>query len=151
MVNHVILIGNLGQDPELRSTGGGQSVASLRLATTDRYKDKSGEMQERTEWHTITVWGRDAENVGKFCKKGKQLYIEGRLQTRKWQDKDGKDRYTTEVVAEKVKFLGGGGQSDGGGERSQGGGRSGGGSYGGGRAQTDEAPPYAPDDDSVPF
>ncbi|MFN7143938.1 MAG: single-stranded DNA-binding protein [Myxococcota bacterium] len=138
MVNKVILIGNLGQDPELRSTSGGQSVASLRLATTDKYKDKEGNLQERTEWHSVVVWGRDAENVNKFCKKGKQLYIEGRLQTRKWQDKEGKDRYTTEVVADVIRFLGGaggagGGDEGGGGYGGGGGGRSGGGGgYGGG-------------------
>lgn len=123
MVNKVILIGNLGQDPELRSTAGGQSVASLRVATTEKFKDKEGTLQERTEWHSVVVWGRDAENVHRFCKKGKQLYIEGRLQTRKWQDKEGKDRYTTEVVADTVRFLGGAGG---------GGGEEGGGGYGGG-------------------
>jgi single-strand DNA-binding protein len=128
MVNKVILIGNLGQDPELRSTSGGQSVASLRVATTDKYKDKEGNLQERTEWHSVVVWGRDAENVHKYCKKGKQLYIEGRLQTRKWQDKDGKDRYSTEVVAEAVRFLGGG--AGGGGGEEGGGGGGGGGRYG---------------------
>jgi single-strand DNA-binding protein len=133
MVNKVILIGNLGQDPELRSTAGGQSVGSLRVATTDKYKDKEGNLQERTEWHSVVVWGRDAENVHKFCKKGKQLYIEGRLQTRKWQDKEGKDRYTTEIVAETVRFLGGAGGAGGGEEGGGGYGRGGGGgSYGGG-------------------
>jgi single-strand DNA-binding protein len=128
MVNKVILIGNLGQDPELRSTAGGQSVASLRVATTDKFKDKEGNLQERTEWHSVVVWGRDAENVNKYCKKGKQLYIEGRLQTRKWQDKEGKDRYTTEVVAETVRFLGGAGGAGGAGEEG-----GGGGGYGRGR------------------
>jgi single-strand DNA-binding protein len=107
MVNKVLLIGNLGQDPELRNTPGGQSVATLRLATADRYKDKDGNWQDRTEWHTVVVWGRTAENVAKFCKKGKQIYVEGRLTTRKWQDKEGKDRYSTEIVADTVQFLGG--------------------------------------------
>ena len=131
MVNKVILIGNLGQDPELRSTGGGQSVASLRIATAEKFKDKDGNWQERTEWHSVVVWGRQAETVQQYCKKGKQLYIEGRLQTRKWQDKDGKDRYSTEVVADTVRFLGGGGGS--GGEEGGGGGYGGGGGgYGGG-------------------
>jgi single-strand DNA-binding protein len=130
MVNKVILIGNLGQDPELRSTQGGQSVASLRIATTEKFKDRDGNLQERTEWHSVVVWGRDAENVNKYCKKGKQLYIEGRLQTRKWQDKSGQDRYTTEVVADQVRFLGGGGGRDGGDEG--GGSYGGGGGYGGG-------------------
>jgi single-strand DNA-binding protein len=108
MVNKVILLGNLGQDPELRNTNGGQSVASLRLATTNKYKDKDGNLQESTEWHQVVVWGKQAETVNQYCKKGKQLYIEGRLQTRKWQDKTGADRYSTEIVAEVVRFLGGG-------------------------------------------
>ncbi len=131
MVNKVILIGNLGKDPELRTTSGGQSVASVTLATNEKFKDRDGNLQERTEWHNIVLWGRDAENVHKYCKKGKQLYVEGRLQTRKWQDKEGKDRYTTEIVAEMVKFLGGG-QGGGGGEEGGGrGGYSGGGGGGG--------------------
>jgi single-strand DNA-binding protein len=156
MVNKVILLGNLGQDPELRSTSGGQSVATLRVATSEKYKDKEGTLQERTEWHTVTVWGRDADNVAKYCKKGKQLYIEGRLQTRKWQDKQGNDRYTTEVVAESIKFLSGG---DGGGERSADrggyGGPAGGSGAGRGRQERepdhgrDEAPPM--DADDIPF
>ena len=127
MVNKVILIGNLGQDPELRSTANGQSVGSLRIATTEKFKDREGNLQERTEWHTVVLWGRDAENVHKFCKKGKQLYIEGRLQTRKWQDKTtGADRYSTEVVADQVRFLGGGAR-EGGGDEGGGGGGGGGG------------------------
>jgi single-strand DNA-binding protein len=130
MVNKVILIGNLGQDPELRSTPGGQSVCTLRLATADRYKDKDGNWVDRTEWHSVVVWGRTAENVNKYCKKGKQIYVEGRLTTRKWQDKEGKDRYTTEVVADTVQFLGGGGGGREGAE--EGGGGYGGGGYGGG-------------------
>ncbi len=137
MVNKVILIGNLGQDPELRSTGGGQSVASLRIATAEKFKDKDGNWQERTEWHSVVVWGRQAETVQQYCKKGKQLYIEGRLQTRKWQDKEGKDRYSTEVVADTVRFLGGGGAGggeEGGGGGGYGGGGGGGGGYGGGGA-----------------
>ncbi|MBM4365497.1 MAG: single-stranded DNA-binding protein, partial [Deltaproteobacteria bacterium] len=108
MVNKVILIGNLGQDPEVRKTNSGNSVASLRLATAERFKADDGTWQERTEWHTVVAWGRTAENVGQYCKKGKQLFIEGRLQTRKWTDKEGKDRYSTEVVAEVIRFLGGG-------------------------------------------
>jgi single-strand DNA-binding protein len=167
MVNKVILIGNLGQDPEIRTTGNGQSVGTLRLATADKYKDKEGNLQERTEWHTIVVWGRDAENVGKFCKKGKSLYIEGRLQTRKWQDKQGQDRYSTEVVAETVKFLGGGQRDDsagggqdrggsggggyGGGQRGGGGSGAGGGRGGGAQSPApDDTPPFSPDDD-IPF
>ena len=164
MVNKVLLIGNLGQDPELRTTGGGQAVGSLRIATTEKFKDRDGNLQERTEWHTVVVWGRDAENVHKYCKKGRQLYIEGRLQTRKWQDKEGKDRYSTEVVADVVRFLGGGqGGEEGGGGGGRGGGYGGGGgtgggaggggrSSGGGRSGggTEEAPPYSNDED-IPF
>ena len=107
MINRVTLLGNLGADPELRTTPGGQAVTTIRLATTDRVKDKEGQWTDRTEWHNVVVWGKTAENVHQYAKKGKHLYIEGRLQTRKWQDKDGHDRYSTEVVAEVVKFLGG--------------------------------------------
>lgn len=133
MVNKVILIGNLGQDPEVRKTNNGNSVASLRVATAERFKGADGNWQERTEWHSVVAWGRTAENVGQYCKKGRQLYIEGRLQTRKWQDKEGKDRYSTEVVADTINFLGGG-QGGGQGEGGYGGGRQGGGGggYGGG-------------------
>lgn len=107
MVNKVILIGNLGQDPETRNTQGGQTVCNLRVATTDKYKDREGAWVDRTEWHTVTVWGKQAEACGQYLHKGKQVYVEGRLQTRKWQDKEGKDRYSTEVVADNVRFLGG--------------------------------------------
>jgi single-strand DNA-binding protein len=130
MVNKVILIGNLGQDPEVRTTQSGQSVATMRLATTDKYKDRDGNLQERTEWHTVVVFARQAEIVGQYCRKGKQIFVEGRLQTRKWQDKSGQDRWTTEIVADNVRFLGGAGGGGGGGE--EGGGGYGGGSRGGG-------------------
>ena len=106
-VNKAILVGNLGQDPELRATGGGTPVTTLRIATTDRRKDRDGNWTDQTEWHSVVVFGRQAENIGKYCKKGKQLFIEGRIQTRKWQDRDGKDRYNTEIVADNVRFLGG--------------------------------------------
>jgi single-strand DNA-binding protein len=106
MVNKVILVGNLGQDPETRSTGGGNSVTQLRLATTEKYKDRDGNLQERTEWHTVVVWGKQGEACGKHLTKGRQVYVEGRLQTRKWQDKEGKDRYSTEVIGDNVRFLG---------------------------------------------
>lgn len=137
MVNKVILIGNLGADPELRSTQTGQSVCSLRLATSEKYKDRDGNMQERTEWHKVVVWGPQAETVNKYCKKGKQIFLEGRIQTRKWQDKNGADQYTTEIVAENVRFLGGGGAGAGASEEGGDGGgraygRGGGGNYGGG-------------------
>lgn len=106
MVNKVILVGNLGKDPQTRATPNGQEVATLTVATSEKFKDKSGELQERTEWHTVVVWGRQAESCGKYLTKGRQVYVEGRLATRKWTDKEGNDRYSTEVVAENVKFLG---------------------------------------------
>ena len=115
MVNKVILVGNLGKDPQTRSTPNGQEVATLTVATSEKFKDKAGEMQERTEWHTVVVWGKQAESCGKYLTKGRQVYVEGRLATRKWTDKEGAERYTTEVVAETVKFLGGGGEKKAGG------------------------------------
>ena len=105
-VNKVILVGNLGRDPETRYTTGGDAVTNIRVATTDTWKDKNGEKQERTEWHTVVFFGRQAEVAGEYLKKGKQVYIEGRLQTRKWQDKEGQDRYTTEIVADRMQMLG---------------------------------------------
>ena len=107
-VNKAIVLGNLGRDPELRHTGSGRPVASLRIATNEVWNDQSGERQERTEWHSVVVWGRQAENCSQYLKKGRTVYVEGRLQTRKWQDKDGNDRYTTEIVADRVQFIGGG-------------------------------------------
>jgi single-strand DNA-binding protein len=106
MVNKVILVGNLGQDPETRHTNGGNSVTTLRLATAEKFKDRDGNPQERTEWHTVIVWGKQGEACGKHLTKGRQVYVEGRLTTRKWQDKEGKDRYTTEVIGDNVRFLG---------------------------------------------
>ena len=105
-VNKVILVGNLGRDPEVRETKSGNQVANLRVATTHRSK-VGDEWQDQTEWHTVTVFGKQAELCGRYLEKGRQVYIEGRNQTRKWQDKDGNDRYSTEVVANDVKFLGG--------------------------------------------
>lgn len=106
-VNKVILVGNLGADPEVRPAGQ-TSVANLRIATTERQKSADGEWSDHTEWHAVVCWGRTAENVGKFLKKGRQVYVEGRLRTRKWTDKSGVDKYSTEVVADVVHFLGGG-------------------------------------------
>ena len=103
-VNKVILVGNLGRDPEVRETKSGSNVANLRVATTHRSK-VGDEWQEQTEWHTVTVFGRQAELCGRYLEKGRQVYVEGRVQTRKWQDKEGNDRYSTEVVANDVKFL----------------------------------------------
>ncbi len=106
-VNKVILIGNLGKDPEIRYAPNGSAVANITLATYESWKDKtSGEKQEKTEWHRVVFFGRLAEIAGEYLKKGAQIYVEGRLQTRKWQDKDGKERYTTEVVAGEMQMLG---------------------------------------------
>lgn len=116
MVNKVILVGNLGKDPQTRSTPNGQEVATLTVATSEKFKGKDGELQERTEWHTVVVWGKQAESCGKYLSKGRQVYVEGRLATRKWTDKDGNEKYTTEVVAENVKFLGGGEKKQAGGD-----------------------------------
>src|SRR5512146_1810207 len=105
-VNKVILLGNLGRDPETRYTTGGDAVTNLNIATSEQWKDKSGEKQERTEWHTVVLFGRQAEVAGEYLKKGRSVYIEGRLQTRKWQDKDGQDRYSTEIVADRMQLIG---------------------------------------------
>ena len=113
-VNKAILIGNLGADPEVRFTPGGQAVANFRIATSENWTDKNGQKQERTEWHRIVVWGKLAELCGQYLKKGRQCYVEGRLQTREWTDKEGKKNYTTEVVANQVTFLGGRGEGGGG-------------------------------------
>jgi single-strand DNA-binding protein len=107
-VNKVILVGRLGADPEIKTVGGGQSVARLSLATSENWTGKDGQKQERTEWHRIVVWGRQAENCGKHLSKGRQVYIEGRLQTRSWEDPQGQKKYSTEIVASTVQFLGGG-------------------------------------------
>ena len=118
-VNKVILVGNLGRDAELRYTPGGAPVATLNLATTEVWNDKaSGQKQEKTEWHRIVLWGKSAESLSEYLTKGKQIYVEGRLQTRKWQDKDGNDKYTTEIRADRITLLGGGGGGAGGATRS---------------------------------
>jgi single-strand DNA-binding protein len=111
-VNKVILIGRLGQDPEVRYTTNGGAVANFSLATNESWTDKSGQKQERTEWHRIVVWGKTAEICGQYLSKGRQAFIEGKLQTREWNDKEGNKRYTTEVVAQNVQFLGGGGSGE---------------------------------------
>jgi single-strand DNA-binding protein len=125
-VNKVILIGNLGRDPETRYMPEGGAITNISIATTDKWKDKNGEMQERTEWHRVAFFGKLAEIAGEYLKKGSQVYVEGRLQTRKWQDKDGQDKYTTEIVANVMQMLGSrqgmGGERDAGGERASGGG-----------------------------
>ncbi len=122
-VNKVILVGNLGRDAELRYTPGGAAVATLNRATTETWNDKEGQRQEKTEWHRVILWGKQAETLNQYLQKGKQIYVEGRLQTRQWDDKDGNKRYTTEVRGDRVVLLssgsGGGGQRSGGGTRSE--------------------------------
>jgi single-strand DNA-binding protein len=132
-VNKVILVGNLGRDPETRTAGTGTVVANLRLATTSRERDKDGNWSDHTEWHSVVAFGKVAENVARFLKKGRQIYVEGKIRTRKWQDKDGQDRYSTEVVADVIQFLGGRPDGESGGEGGgYGGGGGGGGGYSGG-------------------
>ncbi|KMZ11810.1 Single-stranded DNA-binding protein [Candidatus Burkholderia humilis] len=173
-VNKVILVGNLGADPETRYLPSGDAVANIRLATTDRYKDKvSGEFKELTEWHRVAFFGRLAEIVNEYLKKGSSVYIEGRIRTRKWTDQQGQERYSTEIVADQMQMLGGRGSASmgggdeggysrsapmersggGGGRAPAGGGRSGGGASGGGSSR-----PSAPAgggfddmDDDIPF
>jgi len=120
-VNKVILIGHLGADPETRAMPSGTTVANIRMATTESFKDKSGEWQERTEWHNVALFGRMGEVAGEYLRKGSQVYVEGRLRTRKWQDKQGNDRYTTEIVANDMQMLGGRGGGAGAGPREGGG------------------------------
>ena len=172
-INKVILVGNLGQDPELRYTGGGTAVCNMRIATSESYKDKDGNMVENTEWHTVVAWARLAEICGEYLKKGSQAYFEGSLQTRQWEDKEGNTRYSTEIKVREMQMLGGKGGGGGGDEFDQseraprqqaaprsGGGNGGGGNDGGGgrppqqRAQpkpaADDAYDFTPDDD-LPF
>ena len=153
-VNKVILLGNLGRDPETRYTTGGDAVTNLNIATSEQWKDKNGEKQERTEWHRVVLFGRQAEIAGEYLKKGRSVYIEGRLQTRKYTDKDGVEKYSTEIVGDRMQLIGGsregggggggaeaefgdgggggGGQRRGGGSGGSGGGGGGGSSSGGG-------------------
>ncbi len=147
-VNKVILIGNLGADPETRYTQGGQAVTNFRIATSDRWTDRNGQAQERTEWHRIVTFGRLAEHCRDYLSKGRQVYVEGRIQTRQWEDKDKNKRYTTEIVAQTVQFLGGRGERAG---AEQGGGApppADEGSEGAGGG-FEGAPPIA--DEDVPF
>lgn len=141
-VNKVILVGNLGRDAELRYTPGGAAVASLNLATTEVWNDRSNQRQEKTEWHRVVLWGKQAESLQEYLTKGKQIYVEGRLQTRQWDDKDGNKRYTTEIKADRITLLGGGG--GGGGGRSM--------DRSGGQAAPMDEPPMEPiTDDDIPF
>jgi single-strand DNA-binding protein len=158
-VNKVILIGNLGRDPETRYTTGGDAVTNLRIATTETWKDKSGEKQEKTEWHSVVLFGRQAEVAAEYLKKGRPVYIEGRLQTRKYTDKEGVEKYATEIVADRMQLLGGrdaGGGGGGGADvefASSGGGRAGGGAPKGGEGtKGGGAKPKTDDfDDDIPF
>jgi single-strand DNA-binding protein len=148
-VNKVILVGNLGRDAELRYTPGGAAVSTLNLATTEVWNDRNNQRQEKTEWHRVILWGKQAESLQEYLTKGKQIYVEGRLQTRQWDDKDGNKRYTTEIKGDRVTLLGGGG------------GRSGGGGGGGAADRgTSSSMPPGPDDqapmepitvDDIPF
>lgn len=151
-VNKVILVGNLGRDAELRYTPGGAPVATLNMATTEVWNDKaSGQKQEKTEWHRVVLWGKSAESLQEYLTKGKQIYVEGRLQTRKWQDKDGNDKYTTEIRGDRIVLLGGGGGGMGGGggrpQRSAGAGAGG----GGGDHEPMGEPISELTDDDIPF
>lgn len=159
-VNKVILVGHLGADPDMRYTPSGAGVCELRLATNETWTDKSGQRQERTEWHRVVVWGKQAELCSKFLSKGRQIYVEGRLRTRSWEDKkDGSKRYTTEIIANDIQFLAGGREGGGGGrggdnrpppsEPDYGGGGYGGGGGGGGYGGDDYGG-GGPDDD-IPF
>ncbi|MBH03745.1 MAG: single-stranded DNA-binding protein [Xanthomonadales bacterium] len=173
-INKAIIVGNLGADPETRYTAGGTAVTNCNVATSETWRDKtSGEMQERTEWHRIVFFARLAEVAGEYLKKGSKVYVEGRIQTRKWQGQDGQDRYTTEIVANEMQMLdsrGGGGQGGGsapfggGQQRSSGGGQQQGGGYGGGnqgggggqqgyqQPQPTSEPGFDDDlDDDIPF
>ncbi len=141
-VNKAILVGNLGKDPELRYTSSGTAVATFSLATTERYKDRNGEQQERTEWHNIVAWRNLAEICGKYLHKGRQVYIEGRIQNRSYDDRDGNKRYITEFVADQMQMLGRPGDEGGQGRGAQG-------NRPADNSPVDE-PPFNPDDD-IPF
>jgi single-strand DNA-binding protein len=142
-VNKVILVGNLGRDAELRYTPGGAAVATLNLATTEVWNDRNNQRQEKTEWHRVVLWGKQAESLQEYLTKGKQIFVEGRLQTRQWDDKDGNKRYTTEIKADRITLLGGGGGRGAGGAE-----RGGGAAMGGGM---DEPPMEPITDDDIPF
>jgi single-strand DNA-binding protein len=160
MLNKVLLIGNLGKDPEMRSLPSGQPVASFTLATSRRWRDKNGQKQEQTEWHQIVIFGKQAEIAGQYLTKGKQIYVEGRIQTRSWDDRtSGEKKYRTEVVCDNFQMLGGrgggGGELEGSGPSA---GSGGGGSYGGGPSYDDQGGGSGggggfgePDEDDIPF
>lgn len=146
-LNKVILIGNLGRDPELRYTANGQPVANFSIATTESWNSKAGERESRTEWHRIVAWGKLAEICGEYLAKGKQVYIEGKLQTREWEDREGNKRQTTEIVARELQMLGRRGDSEG----------ASGGDFGGGPGPSESGPsdaspaPASQGSDDIPF
>jgi single-strand DNA-binding protein len=159
-VNKVILVGRLGRDPETRFTGGGQAVANFSLATDETYKDKNGERQKRTEWHKITVWGKQAEIAQQYLKKGSLVYVEGRIQTREWQDKEGQKRTSYDIVANNFRMLGG--RADGAAAGASAGASAHSGGFGGGRSADpemegapagDESAGHGPEisDEDIPF
>lgn len=175
-VNKVILVGNLGNDPEVRYAQSGSAITTISVATTESWKDKNGEQQERTEWHRVKAFGRLAEIMGEYLKKGRQVYIEGSLRTEKYTDKNGVEKYATDIIADEMQMLGGmpgeggGGGQRGGGDRSErparasggggggdrsGGGQRGGGDYGSRSGGGSSAPPSRNDDpfpdDDIPF
>ena len=137
-VNRAFLIGNLGKDPEVRFTPGGQAVARFPVATSEVWNDKEGQRQERTEWHNVVVWGKQGETCGQYLAKGRQVFVEGSIRTRQYDDKDGNRRYITEVVAQRVQFLGGAGR----GAEARGGGAA---------EEAPAAPPASAEDDDIPF
>ena len=147
-VNKVILVGNLGRDAELRYTPGGAAVATINMATTDVYKDKEGQKKEDTQWHRVVLWGRTAESLHEYLTKGKQIYVEGRLQTRKWTDKDGVEKYTTEIRGDRIVLLGGGSGQRGGSRGPDAGAAAGGGGFDAGHH---DASPGDLSDDDIPF
>jgi len=144
-VNKVILVGNLGRDAELRYTPGGAAVATINMATTEVWNDKGGQKQEKTEWHRVVLWGKSAESLTEYLTKGKQIYVEGRLQTRQWDDKDGNKRYTTEIRGDKIVLLGGGSRGSSSASTDRGGD-----SMGSGHSGPPEASEPLSDDD-IPF
>ena len=154
-INKVIIVGNLGQDPETRYMPSGSAVTNFTVATNESWKDKqTGEQKDRTEWHRVAMFNRLAEVAAEYLRKGSQVYIEGKLRTRKWQDKDGQDRYTTEIIADEMQMLGGRGGAGGGGGSfggGSGGAQQSGGQQGGGNAPPQPGPADGDFDDDIPF
>lgn len=153
-INKVIIVGNVGGDPETRYMPSGSAVTNLTIATNETWKDKqTGEKKERTEWHRVAMFNRLAEIAAEYLRKGSQVYIEGKIRTRKWKDKEGQDRYTTEIVADEMQMLGGRGGAGGAGGGDFGGGSQGGGNQGGNQGGGNAPPQPGPDDfdDDIPF